>query len=86
MVLSLLKKGAFLKALSGGTLSAKDLTAVKLCYNDPDTMIFTILKNTVHCEITDPGPGRHPVFFVTEPSRLAMNQIWPKNYRFDIAK
>lgn len=83
-VLSLLKKDKFIKALGKGALTQKDFLAVELEYNNPETMFFTVLNNTVHCEVTAPGPGRHPVFFVTEPSKLRMNLINTEKYKFTI--
>ena len=86
LVLSLLKKRAFLETLRAGGLRPEDFTAVRLEYNDPGTMFFTVLKDTVHCEITLPGRGQHPVFFVSEPSRLSMNRIKTGGYAFRLAR
>jgi hypothetical protein len=85
LVVSLLKGARFLKALEKGKLTAADFAAVELVFNDPRTMYFTVLKDTVHCEITDRGPGQHPVFFVSEPSKLKMNRIKTKKYIFCLA-
>lgn len=80
LVLSLLKKTALLKKLSSQTLSAKDFLAVELEFDNPRLSFFIMLKKTVHCEITCGGAGRHPVFFVSEASRLKDNKIKTKNY------
>jgi len=85
-VVSFLKSEKFLAALKKGRLGRKDFAAVELEYNDPETMFFTVLKDTVHCEITVPGPGQHPVFFVTEPSALNMNRIKTNRYQFKIER
>jgi hypothetical protein len=69
------KRGAFIKKARGGTLCAKDFFTVEWRFNDPKTCVFTMLKDTVHCEVTIPGPGQHPVFFVTEPSQLTSNYV-----------
>ena len=84
-IVSLLKAGAFLKALKNETLSPRDFTALEIPFNDPRASIFTVLKNTVHCEITLPGKGQHPVFYVTEPAKLKMNHVRTNKYRFIIA-
>ena len=85
-VASLLRSGEFSGALAEGRLAVKDLLAVKLEYNNPETMFFTVLKDTVHCEITVPGPGQHPVFFVSEPSKLGMNRVKTGEYGFRLKR
>ncbi|HAF96644.1 MAG: hypothetical protein A2X34_01765 [Elusimicrobia bacterium GWC2_51_8] len=67
-----------------GRLSGRDILALRLCYDDPKTCVFTILKNTPHCEVTLPGPGKAPVFFVTEPNRLKMASIVLPGYGFSM--
>jgi hypothetical protein len=57
------------------TITAADFMAIELEYNNPFTCFFTLLKHTVHCEVTTSGNGMHPIFFVTEPSKLKMNYI-----------
>ncbi len=86
LVVSLLKQAAFLNALKEEKLETKDLAALKLEFNRSETMFFTVLKNTVHCEVTVPGPGQHPVFFVAEPSNLMMNKIKTDKCLFRITK
>lgn len=81
-VMSLLKKDKFLKELKTNSLKQKDFLALELEYNNPDTMFFTVLKDTVHCEVTVQGPGQHPVFFVTEPSSLKMDTVYTDKYNF----
>jgi len=85
LILSFLKKRGFLEKLRRGELGNSDFAAVRLEFNDPRTMFFTVLKDAVHCEITVPGRGQHPVFFVTEPSKLAMNRVVTDRYKFLLA-
>ncbi len=80
LIISLLKKTDFLKKFNAGALCAKDLLAVEMKFNDPKLSFFTILKNTVHCEVTDNEKGQHPVFFVSEPSNLKDNKLTTKYY------
>jgi len=65
-------------------LSAKDFLALRLKYNDPETSVFTMLKNTAHCEITLAGSKIPPVFFVTEPSKITMRCIDTHHYRLEL--
>lgn len=67
-----------------GRLAARDFIALRLKYNDPGTCAFTMLKNTPHCEVTLPGRGRAPVFFVTEPDDFKMCCIDLYDYRIII--
>lgn len=86
LVLALDKRPAFMKKMRAGTLCANDLLAVELLFNDPLTCVFCMLKDTVHCEITLPGAGQHPVFFVSEPSRLKTNKLTSKRYAFRLKR
>lgn len=65
-------------------LSADDFIALRLRYNHPQTSIFTLLKDTVHCEITPAGKRTAPVFFVAEPSRLTINYANVSRYAFSL--
>ncbi|MCL1971399.1 MAG: hypothetical protein FWG57_00190 [Endomicrobia bacterium] len=80
LIISYLKKTAFLKKLTARKISKKDFAAIELEFNNPRLSFFIMLKNTVHCEITDNSKGQHPVFFVTEPSGLESNKIKMKNF------
>lgn len=68
-----------------GTLAADDVLALEVAFNDPETIIFTILKETPHCEITVPGPGEAPVFYVTEPASMEMRYIDLPQIAFSLA-
>lgn len=65
-----------------GRLSWRDIKALRLRYDDPGICAFTMLKNTPHCEVTLPGPGQAPVFFVTEPNDLKMATVTLPGCRF----
>jgi len=85
LVVSFLKKNDFLKKFVSGKLGEKDLTAVELEFNNPKLSFFTMLKHTVHCEVTDNSEGQHPVFFVSEPSALKDNKLSRKLYDIRIS-
>lgn len=85
LVLSCLKKKEFLKKLDSQKITEKDFIAVELEFNNPSLSFFIMLKNTVHCEITDNAKGQHPVFFVSEPARLKSNKIKTRNYNIKIS-
>ena len=67
-----------------GTLGARDFMVLELKYNDPSLCIFTVCKGTPHCEITCPGPGQHPVFFVTEPRKMPGSRIPLPGYKLQL--
>ncbi|MFA6321469.1 MAG: hypothetical protein WCY36_06415 [Candidatus Omnitrophota bacterium] len=75
LIIGLGGQGAIEKKARLGQLREHDFLAICLKYNDPKVCAFTMLKNTPHCEVTLPGPGRAPVFFVTEPSRFKMDLV-----------
>ncbi len=75
LILGLQRRKVMESRAARGTLSRLDFLAVELEYNDPATCIFSLRRNVVHCEVTLPGKRMHPIFFVTEPSKLAMNYI-----------
>lgn len=69
------KRPVFERKARAGILTPRDFFVGEWTFNDPRTCAFTMLRDTVHCEITVPGPGQHPVFFVTEPSHLPSNYV-----------
>jgi len=85
LVIALHTEKVLEKKVRAGTLSAKDVLAVELAYNAP-TSAFTLLKGVPHCEVTLPGRGRPPVFFVTEPSDFAMSYVETPGYSFTLRK
>ncbi len=72
MVFGLQKHGQLQKKARAGRLSGKDFLAVEIPYNDPRLSIFTVFKDTLHCEFVPAGRKPSPIFYVTEPSRLPM--------------
>lgn len=86
LIVALDDRQTFERKARQGTLAAGDLAALELPFNDPRTCVFTVLAGTVHCEVTRPGAGQHPVFFVTEPSKLAMQYPALPGYRFALAE
>lgn len=81
IVIGLHKRREFEGKAGNKSLSEKDIIVLKFRYNDPATSIFTMLKDTPHCQITKPGRGRPPIFFVTEPSALTGGSVRLPGYR-----
>jgi hypothetical protein len=78
-----LNKHRFLEEKAkNGNLIKDDFIFLRLKYNDPKTCIFTMLKDTPHCELTLRENGPTPVFFVAEPSRLKMRILKLNGYKF----
>jgi hypothetical protein len=69
-----------------GLLKTSDFVVLRLKFNDPRTSFFTILKNAPHCEVTTPGKGMAPVFFVTEPCDLIMENICLTDHQLTLDK
>ena len=83
LVFAVDKIDVFLKKLKNEKLTNADFVTIKIIYNDVNFSFFTILKNTVHCEITTENDRKqHPVFFVSESSNLKNNKIVHKNLKF----
>jgi hypothetical protein len=75
MIIGLSKHKEIERKARAGKLAAKDFLMLRLKYNDHKTCIFTMLKDTLHCEISEPGKGRPSIFFVSEPTNLPMHHI-----------
>jgi hypothetical protein len=75
LVIALHPAEEFQRRISQGRLSAEDIWALALAFNDPRLSFFTMNAFTVHCEWTPPGPGTRNVFFVTEPQDLDMHAV-----------
>lgn len=58
-----------------GSLTESDFTCLSLYRAPRGAEMFTMLKGTVHCEATIPGPGKIGAFFVTEGSELNVDWI-----------
>lgn len=68
-----------------GALTEEDFTCIS-CYPAPrGAEMFTMLKNTVHCEATIPGEGEVGCFFVTEPRDLTVEWIDLEKSELEIA-
>jgi hypothetical protein len=86
IVMGLLKQKELLKKFKKGKLEKTDFIAVVFEHNDHKTCIFTMLRDTVHCEVALPGKGQGPVFFVAEPSRLKLSRFKTKGYKLEAIK
>ena len=75
LILGLHKEEEFSRRARQGRLTPGDAVALEVPFNDPATCVFTVLKGTPHCEVTPPGPGEAPVFYVTEPSAMDMYAV-----------
>ncbi|MCK9582551.1 MAG: hypothetical protein M0Q46_02860 [Endomicrobiales bacterium] len=83
LIIAIHKQSEFEKRARARTLSPKDVLAIELEYNSQNCF-FTVLKDVPHCEITKPGKGQYPVFFVTEPSDLKMDIVKCPQYSFEL--
>ena len=76
----------FERKVNDGSLSADDLIALELSPNDPETSFFTVPGGVMHDELTYPGPGTGPVFFVPEPSEMAHRSVSLESYDITISR
>ena len=86
IVMGLIKQKELFKKLKKGELKSAHFIAVVFEHNDYKTCIFTMLRDTVHCEVALPGKAQGPVFFVAEPSRLKLNRFKTSGYKLEIIK
>jgi hypothetical protein len=84
MVIGLRKHNEIEKKARAGSLSAADFLFMRLKYNDHRTSVFTMLKDTPHCEMSEPGAGRPSIFFVSEPTNLPMHHVDMAGYAFTL--
>ncbi|MFA5335792.1 MAG: hypothetical protein WC324_02620 [Candidatus Omnitrophota bacterium] len=84
MILGLIKHKEIERKAKAGKLGAKDFMMLRLKYNDHKTCIFTMLKDTPHCEISEPGKGRPSIFFVSEPTNLPMHYVDLAGYKVEV--
>lgn len=75
LVISLVPDQELRRLVSTGRLTASDIWAIELKFNDPRLSFFTMNGFTPHCEWTVPGPGPAAVFYVTEPAGLDMQPV-----------
>ena len=86
LVIGLVKHAELQKKAEADMLSEDDIIVIRLKYNDPETSLFIMLKDTPHWECTAPGAGKAPVFFVTEPTDLGMEYINLGDYVLKISE
>jgi hypothetical protein len=70
--------------IAGGRLTAADIIVLEVRPNDPQTSYFTVPGGVLHDELTHPGPGRGPIFWVPEPSRMGHEEIKLDGYDIQI--
>lgn len=70
----------FARKAGRGELTESDFVAVEFAPNDPSTSFFTVPAGVLHDELTYPGSGRAPVFFVPEPSRMTHTRVDLSHY------
>ena len=86
MVVGLSKYRDIERKARAGRLTSRDFVFLRLNYNDHKTCVFTMLKDTPHCEVTSQGKGRGPVFFVTEPNDFKMSNVELCGYQLKLGK
>ena len=74
----------FQRKVAEGRLTADDLVVLDLRPNDPATSFFTVPAGVLHEELTYPGPGPAPVFYVPEPSVMSHTQVGLDGYEITI--
>lgn len=82
MLIGLHKHKEIERKAKAGSLTAGDFILLRLKYNDYKTCVFTMLKDSPHCELSEPGPGRPSIFFVSEPTDLPMHNVDTAGYSF----
>lgn len=82
MIIGLRKHKEIDRKAKEGSLSAKDFIHLRFKYNDHRTCVFTMLRDSLHCELSEPGPGRPSIFFVSEPTNLPMRHLDTAGYTF----
>lgn len=85
LVIALHPEEELRRRIAAGDLTADDIWALELSFNDPRLSFFTMNAFTPHCEWTVPGPGPASVFFVTEPAGLDVRLIDMGDYTLKIA-
>lgn len=76
----------FEKKANEGNLTSEDFIALELQPNDPETSYFTVPGGVFHDELTYPGPGVGPVFYVPEPSEMNHKSVPLTKYDIVIYK
>ena len=86
LVMGLHKHAVLEKKAENMELTERDFILLCMKYNDCRTSIFVMLKGTPHCEVSAPGTGKPPIFFVTEPSKLKIDRLKLHGYRLVLNK
>lgn len=86
LVVGLHRREGFQRRIDEGALSADDLVAMEMAFNDPALSFFIMYKDVPHCEWTVPGPGPSSVFFVTEPTDVPLLPVDCKGYQIVIER
>jgi hypothetical protein len=76
----------FKKKAAAGTLAADDFIILEIRPNDPAAGFFTVPGGVLHDELTAPGPGVGPVFFVPESSRMTHVSVPLDGYAIEIVR
>jgi hypothetical protein len=83
-VVSTCRLAEFQAKVAAGTLSAADFVVLEIRPNDPHTSYFTVPGGVLHDELTYPGPGRAPTFWVPEPSKMGHTEVPLTQFEFEI--
>jgi hypothetical protein len=76
----------FREKAAAGTLTAADFVVLELRPNDPQTSYFTVPGGVLHDELTYPGPGAGPIFWVPEPSVMEHTRVELDGYEIQVLK
>ncbi len=76
----------FERKAKDGTLNSGDFIALEIQPNDQQTSFFTVPGGVFHDELTYPGAGVGPVFFVPEPSEMSHKSVSLDNYDIEVFK
>lgn len=86
MLIGLRGQAVLRRKAAQGKLSGADFVLLKMAFNRPGTCVFTMCRDTVHCEVVFPGKGEAPVFFVTEPRDLPLKKVCFPGYAFSLGR
>jgi hypothetical protein len=84
LVISRLLTHEFEARTRAGALTAADLIALRIKFNDPLVSFFTMKPFVPHGEVTVPGNGPHATFFVTESSGLPVIKPELAGYTWEV--
>lgn len=73
LVIALHPKDILQEKIDNGTLTAPDFVCLRVKYNDPEVSFFTMLAGTPHGEAIADACAEPASFYVTEPSRMALD-------------